>query len=266
MAMRRLLAALAAFVPWSFSEPKVGLVEIEGSISSSEKVVRWIKRLQDDPSVKAVVVKVNSPGGGIVPSQEIYFALRRLAERKPLVAYMGSVAASGGLYVSLAADTIVAAPGTATGSIGVIMWMPVVKGAMEKLGLDVEVYKSAAHKDITSPFRKRTPQEDSLLQSLIADMFQQFVETVAQRRGLPTDSVLKLADGRLFTGRQALKAGLVDKLGDFTEAVETAKRMAGLKRVKLLKPRKKSLLEELLYPEDAEGLLGKLLVPRFEFR
>ncbi len=264
--MRRLLPALAAFVPWGFSEPRIGVVEIEGTISSSERVVRWVKRLQDDPSVKAVVLKINSPGGGIVASQEIYLALRRLAEKKPLVAYMGSVAASGGLYVSLAADSIVAAPGTATGSIGVIMWMPVVKGLMEKLGLEVEVYKSAAHKDITSPFRRRTPQEDSLLQALIEDMYRQFVETVAERRGLPVDSVLKLADGRLFTGRQALEAGLVDKLGDFIEAVEVAKRMAGLKRAKLLKPRKKSLLEELLYPDDATELLGKFLVPKFEFR
>ncbi len=250
----------------------VGLVEVEGTITDATSTVEWIDKLSEDSRVKAILVKVNSPGGGVVASDEIYRALLRAKKQgKPVVVYMGSIAASGGYYLSCAADTIVAAPGTMTGSIGVIMSFPVVEKAMEKIGVDMDVVKSAEHKGIASPFRSRTPEEMALLDSTVMDVYDQFVDVVASARPLSKQEVLAVADGRIVTGRQALDLGLVDKLGDFHDAFETAKKMGKCPQARLMKKTKqKGLLYYLVFgDEDEESAFSRLktvLSPSLEFR
>jgi protease-4 len=250
----------------------VGLVEIEGTLVKPDKTVEWIDRLAEDGRVKVILVKVNSPGGGVVAADEIYRALLRAREEhnKPVVVYMGSVAASGGYYISCAADSIIASPGTITGSIGVIMTLPVIEGTLKKIGAEVEVVKSEEHKDITSPFRKRTEAEMALLDTAVQDIYGQFVDVVVTGRKLPREDVLAVADGRILTGRQAAELGLVDRTGSYHDALEVAKKMGGLKEAKLMKkPRKTSLLRYLLYGDDEEDVLGNLKVllsPSMEYR
>jgi len=250
----------------------IGLVEIEGTLVNPDKTVEWIDRLAGDGRVKAILVKVNSPGGGVVAADEIYRALLRARQehKKPIVVYMGSVAASGGYYISCAADSIIASPGTITGSIGVIMTLPVIEGTLKKIGAEVEVVKSDEHKDITSPFRKRTEAEMALLDTAVQDIYAQFVDVVVSGRRLPREKVLSVADGRILTGRQAEKFGLVDRTGSYHDALEVARRMGGLKEVRLMKkPKKPSLLRYLIYGDDEEDVLGKLklvLSPSIEYR
>ena len=226
----------------SFGE-RVGIVEISGIIDEPESVLRQIKAFRKDESVRAVVVRVNSPGGGVSPSQEIYAGLVKLREEaeKPVVASMGSVAASGGYYVACAADSILASPGSLTGSIGVLIEFPDFQEVLKKVGIGFEVIKSAEHKDIGSPFRRITEKERGILQEMVDDVFDQFVEVVSSERQLSRDSVLAFADGRIFSGRQACHLGLVDRTGDFQDAIDTAGRMCGLgenpKTVRLRKRR-----------------------------
>lgn len=250
----------------------IGLVEIEGTLVKPDKTVEWIERLAEDSRVKVILVKVNSPGGGVVAADEIYRALLRAREehKKPVVIYMGAVAASGGYYLSCAADSIIASPGTITGSIGVIMTLPVIEGTLKKIGAEVEVVKSEEHKDITSPFRKRTEAEMALLDTAIQDIYGQFVDVVVKGRNLSREDVLAVADGRILTGRQAAEIGLVDMTGSYHDALEVAKKMGGLKEAKIMKrPKKPSLLRYLIYgdnDEDALGNLKVLLSPSLEYR
>ncbi len=251
----------------------IGLVEIEGTLVKPDRTVEWIDRLAEDGRVKVILVKVNSPGGGVVAADEIYRALLRAREehKKPVVVYMGSVAASGGYYLSCAADTIIASPGTITGSIGVIMTLPVIEGTLKKIGAEVEVVKSEEHKDITSPFRKRTEAEMALLDTAVQDIYGQFVDVVVSGRKISRESVLSVADGRILTGRQAAALGLVDRTGSYHDAIETAKKMGGLKEARLMKrPKKPSLLRFLIYgDEEEESVLGDLKVllsPVIEYR
>ncbi|MEA1997201.1 MAG: signal peptide peptidase SppA, partial [Gemmatimonadota bacterium] len=204
----------------------------------------------DDEKMRAVVVRINSGGGIVAPCQEIYASLAGLRDEtdKPVVISMGSVAASGGYYIACGADSILSAPGTITGSIGVIIEFPDLKEIMRKVGIGFEVIKSSEHKDIGSPFRELTEEGRKLLQELVDDTFEQFAEVVSAERGIPMDSVLSFADGRVFSGRQAKKLGLVDRTGSFQDAIDTAGRMCGLgENPKTLKPRRKrpKLLEVL---------------------
>ncbi len=210
---------------------KVGLVEIEGPIRSSSSVVRQLKHYGRDRSIPALVIRVNSPGGEVGATQEIYAEILRLRqEGKRVVASLGSVAASGGYYVAVAADTIVANPGTLTGSIGVVLELFNFEGLLHRLGLNFYVIKSGKYKDVGSPLRPMLPEEREMLQGVTDDTFEQFVEAVAAGRRLSREAVLKLADGRIFTGRQAKAQGLVDLLGNYEDAVATAGEMSGLGR------------------------------------
>ena len=210
---------------------KVGLVEIEGPILSPEPIVRQLKHYGKDRSVPALVIRVNSPGGGVAASQEIYSEIRRLrTQGKRVVASLGSVAASGGYYVAVAADTIVSNPGTLTGSIGVIIGLYNFRELMSKLGLDFYVVKSGKFKDVGSPAREMSPEEREMLQGLTDDTFQQFVDVIVECRGLSKEEVLKIADGRVLTGRQARTFGLVDLLGSYEDAIAIAGEMGGLGR------------------------------------
>jgi protease-4 len=208
---------------------KVALVRVEGVILDSKNVIDELKSYSKDSSIKAVVVRVNSPGGAVAPAQEIYKELLRFKQEKKVVVSMGAVAASGGYYISSPADKIVANPGTLTGSIGVIMEIPNVQGLMKKIGVETQVIKSGKHKDIASTFKSMTPEEKKILQDLLDDVHDQFIEAVSESRGMDYEDIKKLADGRIFTGKKAQELGLVDVLGNLQDAVTLAGELSGIK-------------------------------------
>lgn len=247
----------------------VGLVEINGAIASSDDAVRLIKKYRDNNSIKAIVVRVNSPGGGVTASQEIFETIKAARAKKPVVCSMGEVAASGGYYIACGCDSIVANPGTLTGSIGVILSYAMVEELTKKIGIKFEVVKAGAVKDLASPFREMTPQERQLLQDMLDDVHVQFMEAVSEGRGMPMDSVRMIADGRVLSGRQAYQLRLVDRLGTLDDAVTMAGAMAGLKETpRVVKERKRrpSLFD--LLTESAETItnLKRANQARLEYR
>ncbi len=242
---------------------RLGMVKIEGTLVSSEETVKNLKFFEQDSSIKGVLVVVNSPGGAVGPSQEIFEAIKRLkAAGKKVVVSMSTVAASGGYYVSLPADRIVALPSTITGSIGVILNFPVYKDLLDKLGVQMYTIKSRDEKDIGSRTRPPTEQDTLLLKAMIDDVYEQFLDEVITWRKLPRDSVWNIADGRVLSGRQAYKLGLVDTLGTSQDAHEILAKLCGMKGTpKLVEiPKKRSLLEELV-----ESRVEPLLAPSIRF-
>lgn len=207
---------------------KIGVIEVTGVIASSKLTNERLLDFKEDASIKAVVLRIDSPGGGVGPSQEIYGEIKKLAKLKPVVVSMGAVAASGGYYIAAPAAKILANPGTITGSIGVIMEFTNVKELLDKIGLDNQVVKSGQHKDIGSPIRPMTESDRKILQTMIDDVYQQFVAAIAEGRKLELEKVRALADGRIYTGRQALEIGLVDQLGNLQDAIDLAAEMSGL--------------------------------------
>jgi len=238
----------------------IGVIEVNNVITSAKTIVKDIKMFSDDASIHAILLRVDSPGGGVAASQEIYEQLKKAGETKKVVVSMGAVAASGGYYISLPAHTIVANPGTITGSIGVIMEFPVVNELLKKIGVSFEVIKSREFKDIGSPYRKMSDEEKKLLQDVVIDVYDQFVSVTCENRNLPRDSVLKFADGRILTGRQAKEAGLVDTLGAFEDAVKIAGDLIGIEKPLLVyPPRRLSFFEILTEPME------ELLRPKLEY-
>ncbi len=214
--------------PLSFGE-KVGVIPIEGVIGDSEEIIDRINEFADDDGIGAVVLRIDTPGGSVAPSQEIYDAVRELRKKKKVVVSMGSVAASGGYLIAVAADRIVANPGTITGSISAIMHHANVEELLKKVGVRSSVIKSGKFKDIGSPVREMTAEERALIQGIVDDIYDQFVKTVSENRKIPLSKVVRLADGRIFTGRQAKALGLVDELGGLQDAVLLAGRLSGMK-------------------------------------
>lgn len=202
-----------------FSSDAIGVVNVKGMITNPIPVVRFIHKLRDDPSVKGVLLRVNSPGGLIAPSQELYLAVKRCAEVKPVVASFGSVAASGGYYAAAPSTLIVSNSGSLTGSIGVKAEYANIRELMDKVGIKPEIITSGKFKAVGSPMLPLTPEQRTYLHNLIMDMHDQFVGDVAEARGMDRKDVEKIADGRALTGRQAYKLGLVDKLGSYEDAV-----------------------------------------------
>lgn len=239
---------------------RIAVVEINGVIADDAMFLRDIRRLRRDGSVRGWVVDINSPGGVVAPAQSMYETVRRIRTEDgvPVVAAIGSVGASGGYYVALAADSIVALPGSITGSIGVIMEYPNVEELMEKVGVRMEVVKSGEQKDLGSPFRSMGPEDRALMAALVTDVHDQFIQAVADARGLPVDEVRTLADGRVLSGRQAQAAGLVDRMGNVDEAIRVAGRLAGLgaepRIVRPTPPREDWLLDALLGEATARAL------------
>jgi len=201
---------------------RVGLVEVEGVINDSQPIVEALKGFGRSPVVKAVVVRIETPGGGVAPSQEIYHAIRKLREKKPVIASLGGLAASGGYYIASACDSIVANPGTLTGSIGVIMQLANAQELLQKIGVQPEILKAGEHKDMGSPTRPLTDVERGLFQQMIDSIHAQFIAAVAAGRQMDESKVRELADGRIFSGEQAHAVGLVDSLGGLEDAVAMA--------------------------------------------
>jgi len=238
-------------------EERIVLIRVEGVILDAQPTVSELKRYGENPLVKAIVLRIDSPGGGVVPSQEIHDAVKRVRQKysKLVIASMGTVAASGGYYIAAATDRIIANPGTLTGSIGVIMELANVEGLMKKIGVESIVVKSGARKDIGSPFRAMSPDDRRILQTVMDDVHSQFIEAVAEGRALDITAVKALADGRIFTGRQAKDAKLIDDLGDLNEAIRLAADMAGIEgEPRVIEPRKRFSIRDLI-----EGRVGNWL-------
>ncbi|MGC8735505.1 MAG: signal peptide peptidase SppA [Dissulfurimicrobium sp.] len=251
-------------VPAVGSGEKIGVVEIKGVITESEPTLKLLRELGARPDIKAVVVRIDSPGGAVGASQEIYEEIKRLDKKKPVVASLATVAASGGYYVAVGARRIIANPGTITGSIGVIMKLPNLGPLMEKLGIKLNVVQSGALKDLGPINRDPSPKEVKVISSVMDDIHKQFIAAVAEGRGLTIEQVEPLADGRIFSGNQALQYKLVDKLGNFSVAAQEAARLAGIKgEPKLEYPAKDrlSILREMFEETGARALSG--VIQRF---
>lgn len=271
-----LIVTMAVLIFWrpeikdlfSFGSPKFGVVRINGLISDSGKVNDWIEELRKDKKIQGVILRVNSAGGVVGPSQEIYQAITRLAQTKPVVASMSSVAASGGYYVCLGADQIIANPGTLTGSIGVKLSLTNMHKLIQKLGIEDDTIVSGKYKDAGSPFKSLSSSEKEYFQSLIQDMHAQFVEHVAAGRNMTVENVQQVADGRAFTGRQAMDLGLVDHLGGMHKALNTLKQLTGIKgqvRLKQGPEPEKSLLSWIL-GFSMQEILEKLSASEWQLR
>ena len=222
------LRYLASEAVLPFQGQAVGVVEVRGVIRDAEDVVAALKRFRTSERIGAVVLRVDSPGGAVAPAQEIYSEVARLGETKSVVASLGSMAASGGYYVASASHSIVANPGTLTGSIGVIMAVRSVEELAHRAGIKETVVKSGPYKDMANPLRSLEPEEEAILQGAVNDVHAQFVAAVAAGRHMTEEDVRKLADGRLYSGAQALEIGLVDYLGSYEEALRIAADAAGI--------------------------------------
>ncbi len=220
---------LTAFQKNISLKDKIALVRIEGPILDSENAVDEIKEYGKDSSIKAIILRIDSPGGAVAPSQEIYSEVKKAAAKKTVVVSMGSVAASGGYYIACPATRIIANPGTLTGSIGVIMEIPNIEGLMNKIGVKTEVVKSGKNKDIGSAFRAMKPEERELLQGVMDNVHEQFIKAVAEGRKMKIEDVRAIADGRIFSGEQAVKEGLVNELGTLEDATKVTAKLAGIK-------------------------------------
>jgi len=237
---------------------KVALIRIEGVIIDSKDIIDELREYSDDASIKAIVLRIESPGGAVAPAQEIYEELLKIKKKKKIVVSMGSIAASGGYYIASPADRIVANPGTLTGSIGVIMEIPNIKGLMDKIGIETQVVKSGRHKDMASAFRALTEEERRILQDILDDVHEQFIKAVAEGRGMEIEEVRRLADGRIFTGRMAKDAGLVDELGNLEDAIMLAGKLSGIKgRPHVVEKKKRLSLLDILRGEVKEGLFDR---------
>lgn len=239
---------------------KVAVVPVTGLISDPEPTIEQLKKFGKDDSVKAIVLRIDSPGGGVGPSQEIHEEVKKVRAKKPVVASLGALAASGGYYVACAAQRVFANPGTMTGSIGVIMPFMNVKDLVEKIGVKGMTVKSGVFKDIGSPLRDMTPQERELLQGVVDNVHLQFVNAVAAGRNLNREDVLRIADGRIFTGEQAKALGLVDVLGNLEDAVADAGRLGKISgEPKVVTPPKKKISILELLREETRTIIDEKL-------
>lgn len=243
---------------------KVGVIEINGIIADSKNVLNHLKRFREDNSVKAIVVRVDSPGGAVGPSQEIFREIRKTSATKKVVASMGTIATSGGYYIAAGANGIVANPGTITGSIGVIMGFTNYEELLQKIGLVPIVVKSGEYKDIGSPVRQMKPEEKEILQEFAKKIHRQFINDIVDGRKMDLEMVESLADGRIFTGQESKKFGLVDRIGNLEDAIEWAGRLGGIKgkiATVYAKEKKYSLLRYIT-DSSAGTLLNHILVPK----
>lgn len=242
---------------------RVGVVEIQGVLTKSRAIIKQLDRYRDDRNIKAIVLRIDSPGGAVGPAQEILREVEKVRQKKKIVASLGTVAASGGYYIACGADFIMANRGTATGSIGVIMQFTNVEGLTKKLGLDLFNLKAGRYKDAGSPFRPMTPEDKAYLQGLLDNIYQQFLSDVARNRKIPLARVRILAEGKVYSGEEAKQIGLVDAFGNLPDAIEKAGRLGGIKgKVKAVYPEKPGFsLLRLLLGQDTEESLSQLALP-----
>ena len=208
--------------------PAIGVLEIKGQISSADKALKALRKFAKEDRIKAILVRIDSPGGAVGPSQEIYKELRAIGEKKKVVCSMGSLAASGGFYIAVGCQKVLAMPGTLTGSIGVIGQMPYLGDIAKELHFQMNTIKSGKMKDVGNPFREMNDDDRALLQKLLDDVHEQFIAAVAEGRGLKVEEVRPWADGRVITGQQAKELKLIDEIGNFNDAVKLAAKLGGI--------------------------------------
>jgi len=235
---------------------KLAVIDLKGVITSSDEVVRQLKKYRDNRGVKGILLHIDSPGGGVVASQEMYEQVRKVRDGgKPVVVAMGSLAASGGFYVACGASRVVANRGTLTGSIGVISEFLQVKEALDKLGIDIRTIKAGRLKDAGSPTKKMTEDDQKYFQALMDEVHGQFIDVVARERKLSREKVRALADGRVYTGEQAVALGLVDTLGTFDDAIAIAAGIAGITgEPAIIKERRRQAWYESVFGDVGETL------------
>lgn len=248
------LAVLIALIGESENQDgNIAVVELTGTIETSRPTIKELKRHEENPRVKAIILRVDSPGGTVGASQEIYEEVLRISKTKKIVASLGDIAASGGYYAASAADKIVANPGTITGSIGVIAHHFIVEDLLKRFHLRWEVIQAGKMKDLASPLRNLNPEERRLLQELTHDIHEQFIEAVSKGRKLPAEQVRKVADGRIWSGRRAKELRLVDELGGLERAIDVAAQLVGIKKE-----------PEVVYPkEERFGWVRRFLESRW---
>ena len=246
-----LMLALHFFTPTATAlfKEKIGVVSVTGTIASSKKTTSELAKFAKDESISAIILRINSPGGGVGASQEIHREVQRITPQKPVVVSMGSVAASGGYYVAAPATKIVSNPGTITGSIGVFIQFVRLEDLMNKIGVEFEIVKSGEFKNMGSPDRKLSQRDREIIDALIKDLQGQFVSAVASGRHLSVEKVREIADGRIFSGARAKELGLVDFIGNFQDAIEITQKVAGIHGE-----------VELVYPKKSAGELWNLLL------
>ncbi len=239
---------------------KIAVIEVRGVILDPQPIVEKLVKLRKNENVKAIVLRIDSPGGGVGPAQEIFAEVKKAQKEKKVLVSMGSVAASGGYYIACGADKILANPGSITGSIGVIVESLNVEELLRKLGLRSMVVKSGKHKDLGSPLRPMTEEERKLLQGVLDSVHEQFIRAVAEGRKLPVEKVRELADGRIFSGEQARELGLVDELGNLEDTLALAATLAGIRgEPEIIYPEKKRFsLLDLLLQESVRKIVESL--------
>lgn len=265
----------------SVNKNKVAVIGIYGAIykkdpsfsyRGSDLVVNLIKKYGEDKDIKAIVLDINSPGGSVGAVQEIYSMIKKIKEqyKKPIVAHFGEVAASGGYYIAMACDKIVSNSGTITGSIGVIFSTAEGNDLFKKIGLKTNTIKSGKFKDIGSFFREMTKEEKELLQKMIDDTYNNFIDVVAKGRKMDINKVRELSDGRIFTGNQAYQLNLVDKIGDLYDAIDEAATMAGIGKNPVVVRAKPGLFDNIFEMIDSKlsifSFAGEDNYPKIEYR
>ncbi len=245
---------------------KIGIIEIKGVINEADDTLKQMRKMGSRKDIKAIIVRIDSPGGAVGASQELFAEIRRLDKVKPVVASLATIATSGGYYAAIGARTIVANPGTITGSIGVIMKLPNLASLLEKMGVKLDVIKAGKLKDLGPIDRELTEEERELLSAVSHNIHTQFIEDVATARKLPVAEVERFADGRIVTGRQAFELKLVDEIGNFTSAIDLAARLVGISgEPELVYPEKdKFFMFRSMVEEEAGVSLAKVLDTMFK--
>ncbi len=265
LAVMVLLAVGSALLPdrWKSPSGEIALVRIQGMLMDSQNIVRQLSNYRHNPNVRGIVLRIDSPGGAVAPAQEIYSEIMKLrADHKTVYASMGTVAASGGYYIACAADYVLANPGTLTGSIAAVMVFSNIEELTNKIGVKPVIIKSGKYKDVGSPLRAMNPEERKLLQNVVDDVHQQFVQAVAKGRGLSVSEVKEIADGRIMTGQQALKLKLIDEIGGLEKTLELLAKKIGVEgRPKVIEEKEKTPFFDWLLQSSLSSRLIETLIP-----
>ena len=267
LALMVLVAVGSALLPdrWKSPSGEIALVRIQGMLMDSQNIVRQLSDYRHNPGVRGILLRIDSPGGAVAPAQEIYSEIMKLrADHKTVYASMGTVAASGGYYIACAADYVLANPGTLTGSIAAVMAFSNIEELTNKIGVKPVIIKSGKYKDVGSPLRAMNPEERKLLQNVVDDVHQQFVQAVAKGRGLSVSEVNEIADGRIMTGQQALKLKLIDELGGLEKTIELLAKKIGVEgRPKVIEEKEKTPFFDWLLQSSLSSRLAETLMPSF---
>jgi len=248
---------------WKSPSGEIALVHVNGMLMDSRDIVRQLSDYRHDPQVRGIILRIDSPGGAVAPAQEIYSEIMKLrADHKTVYASMGTVAASGGYYIACAADYVLANPGTLTGSISAVMAFNNIEELTKKVGVKPYIIKSGKFKDVGSPLRAMTPDEQKLLQDVVNDVHEQFVQAIATGRDLPLAEVHKIADGRIMTGQQALKLKLIDEVGGLEKTIDLlAKKLNIVGKPKVIEQKEKVPFFDWLLQGSLSSGLAQTLMP-----